>query len=76
MSKNVLFKQVVFTCCVCCSEGWGRRVKWLLAWPINMLLYFTVPNCTLPRWHHWYLLTFLSSTLWIALLSYLMVWMV
>ncbi|XP_067104360.1 sodium/potassium/calcium exchanger 3 [Osmerus mordax] len=57
-------------------EGWFRRVKWLVAWPINMLLYFTVPNCTLPRWHHWYLLTFLSSTLWIALLSYVMVWMV
>uniref|UniRef100_A0A8C9ZLR8 Solute carrier family 24 member 6a n=1 Tax=Sander lucioperca TaxID=283035 RepID=A0A8C9ZLR8_SANLU len=49
---------------------------WLLSWPVSILLYFTVPDCNLPRWERWYLLTFLSSTLWIALFSYLMVWMV
>ncbi|KAF7667634.1 hypothetical protein LDENG_00054620 [Lucifuga dentata] len=56
--------------------GWWVRVKWLLSWPVSVLLYFTVPDCNLPRWEHCYLLTFLSSTLWIALFSYLMVWMV
>lgn len=58
------------------SEGWCARVKWLLSWPVNILLRCTIPDCNLPQWERWYLLTFLSSTLWIALFSYLMVWMV
>ncbi|CAN9515043.1 unnamed protein product [Ophioblennius macclurei] len=57
-------------------DGWCMRLKWLLSWPVSVLLYCTIPDCNLPRWEHWYLLTFLSSTLWIALFSYLMVWMV
>ncbi|CAB1455060.1 unnamed protein product [Pleuronectes platessa] len=56
--------------------GWCMRVKWLLSWPVSVLLFFTIPDCNLPRWERWYLLTFLSSTLWIALFSYFMVWMV
>ncbi|XP_019901719.1 sodium/potassium/calcium exchanger 3-like isoform X2 [Esox lucius] len=56
--------------------GHCERVRWLLSWPLWLLLYFTVPNCVLPRWSRWYHLTFLTSTLWIALFSYLMVWMV
>lgn len=57
-------------------DGWCVRVKWLLSWPVSVLLYCTIPDCSLPRWERWYLLTFLSSTLWIAFFSYLMVWMV
>ncbi|XP_056456955.1 sodium/potassium/calcium exchanger 3-like [Gadus chalcogrammus] len=57
-------------------ERWCGRLRWLVAWPINLVLYCTVPNCRRPRWRRWYLLTFLSSTLWIAFFSYLMVWMV
>ncbi|XP_037636940.1 sodium/potassium/calcium exchanger 3-like isoform X1 [Sebastes umbrosus] len=57
-------------------DGWCARLKWLLSWPISVLLHFTIPDCNLPQWERWYLLTFLSSTLWIALYSYLMVWMV
>uniref|UniRef100_UPI003B5B9B0C sodium/potassium/calcium exchanger 3-like isoform X2 n=1 Tax=Eucyclogobius newberryi TaxID=166745 RepID=UPI003B5B9B0C len=60
----------------CFPSGWCERLKWLLSWPVSFLLYFTVPNCNKPHWERWYLLTFLSSTLWIALFSYLMVWMV
>ncbi|XP_031718759.1 sodium/potassium/calcium exchanger 3 isoform X2 [Anarrhichthys ocellatus] len=57
-------------------DGWCVRLKWLLSWPLSVLLHFTIPNCNLPQWERWYLLTFLSSTLWIAIYSYLMVWMV
>ncbi|KAK5864722.1 hypothetical protein PBY51_015941 [Eleginops maclovinus] len=57
-------------------DGVCLRLKWLLSWPLSVLLYFTIPDCSLPRWERWYLLSFLSSTLWIALYSYLMVWMV
>uniref|UniRef100_A0A6I8N328 Solute carrier family 24 member 3 n=1 Tax=Ornithorhynchus anatinus TaxID=9258 RepID=A0A6I8N328_ORNAN len=42
----------------------------------GLLLYFTVPNCNKPRWEQWFMVTFASSTLWIAAFSYLMVWMV
>lgn len=68
--ENAPFKPFVV------PDGWCMRVKWLLSWPVSVLLHFTIPDCNQPRWEHWYLLTFLSSTLWIALFSYLMVWMV
>jgi len=51
-------------------------VKWLFSWPLGCLLYYTVPNCVLPRWERWFMVTFVASTLWIAVFSYLMVWMV
>ncbi|XP_034034461.1 sodium/potassium/calcium exchanger 3 isoform X2 [Thalassophryne amazonica] len=56
--------------------GCSARVKWVITWPLGVLLYCTVPNCVLPRWHRWFMWTFLASTLWIAVFSYLMVWMV
>ncbi|KAM3601475.1 uncharacterized protein V6R79_013439 [Siganus canaliculatus] len=55
----------------CCA-----RVKWVITWPLGLLLYCTVPNCVRPRWHRWFMVTFVASTLWIAVFSYLMVWMV
>ncbi|XP_025767288.1 sodium/potassium/calcium exchanger 3 isoform X2 [Oreochromis niloticus] len=68
--ENVPFKPFVL------PDGWRVRLKWLLSWPVSVLLYCSIPDCNLPRWERWYLLTFLSSTLWIAFFSYLMVWMV
>ncbi|CAL1573614.1 unnamed protein product [Knipowitschia caucasica] len=56
--------------------GCGARVKWVTTWPLGVLLYFTVPNCLQPRWQRWFMVTFIGSTVWIAVFSYLMVWMV
>ncbi|KAL2077387.1 hypothetical protein ACEWY4_026891 [Coilia grayii] len=56
--------------------GRCKQAKWLLSWPLSFLLYCTVPNCVLPRWERWFMVTFVTSTLWIAIFSYLMVWMV
>ena len=56
--------------------GCGARVKWVVSWPLGVLLYCTVPNCVWPRWHRWFMVTFAASTLWIAIFSYVMVWMV
>ncbi|MBN3313994.1 NCKX4 protein, partial [Atractosteus spatula] len=58
------------------AGGLCARMKWLVSWPLSLLLYCTVPNCILPRWHKWFMVTFLMSTLWIAIFSYVMVWMV
>ncbi|XP_070697006.1 sodium/potassium/calcium exchanger 3 [Pempheris klunzingeri] len=59
-----------------CPAGVCNKLKWLLAWPLCLLLYFTVPNCSTPRWDNWFMLSFVASTLWIAGFSYIMVWMV
>ncbi|XP_052415902.1 sodium/potassium/calcium exchanger 3-like [Carassius gibelio] len=56
--------------------GYSARLKWLVSWPLAVLLYYTVPNCVSPRWHRWFMITFIASTFWIAIFSYLMVWMV
>uniref|UniRef100_A0A674AEB3 Sodium/potassium/calcium exchanger 3-like n=1 Tax=Salmo trutta TaxID=8032 RepID=A0A674AEB3_SALTR len=56
--------------------GCCNKIKWLLAWPLCLLLFFTVPNCANPRWERWFMVSFVNSTLWIAGFSYVMVWMV
>ncbi len=61
-------------CILCALAGSCARLKWLVSWPLAVLLYYTVPNCVLPRWHRWFMITFIASTLWIAIFSYLMVW--
>ncbi|XP_078787785.1 sodium/potassium/calcium exchanger 3 isoform X2 [Oryzias latipes] len=59
-----------------CPGGLLNKLKWLLAWPLSLLFYLTIPNCSSPRWEKCFMLSFVSSTLWIAGLSYIMVWMV
>ncbi|MXQ91617.1 hypothetical protein E5288_WYG001731 [Bos mutus] len=58
------------------AAGKLETVKWAFTWPLSFVLYFTVPNCNKPRWEKWFMVTFASSTLWIAAFSYMMVWMV
>ncbi|KAL1258184.1 hypothetical protein QQF64_011428, partial [Cirrhinus molitorella] len=52
------------------------KVKFFISWPILALLYFTIPNSAKPRWERFFMLSFFLSTLWIAIFSYFMVWMV
>ncbi|XP_062267910.1 sodium/potassium/calcium exchanger 4 isoform X1 [Platichthys flesus] len=56
--------------------GFGSRLKWLISWPLLLMLYLTVPNCAKPRWERFFMLSFILSTVWIAVFSYFMVWMV
>nr|XP_019953245.1 PREDICTED: sodium/potassium/calcium exchanger 4 isoform X2 [Paralichthys olivaceus] len=57
-------------------RGIGSKLKWLISWPLLLLLYLTVPNCAKPRWERFFMLSFILSTVWIAVFSYFMVWMV
>ncbi|XP_056261657.1 sodium/potassium/calcium exchanger 4 isoform X2 [Seriola aureovittata] len=57
-------------------RGIGSKFKWLISWPLLLLLFFTVPNCAKPRWEKFFMVSFILSTVWIAIFSYLMVWMV
>ena len=57
-------------------QGFVSRVLWILALPVTCLLYVTIPDCRNDRWEKWYLVSFFISVVWIALLSYVLVWMV
>uniref|UniRef100_A0A8C1WZG2 Solute carrier family 24 member 4b n=1 Tax=Cyprinus carpio TaxID=7962 RepID=A0A8C1WZG2_CYPCA len=57
-------------------DGCMNRIKWLISWPLLLILYFTIPNCAKSRWEKYFMLSFILSTVWIAIFSYFMVWMV
>ncbi|XP_054986604.1 sodium/potassium/calcium exchanger 4 isoform X1 [Sorex araneus] len=57
-------------------ESRGDRAKWVFTWPLIFLLCVTIPNCSKPRWEKFFMVTFVTATLWIAVFSYLMVWLV
>ncbi|XP_033847129.1 sodium/potassium/calcium exchanger 4 isoform X4 [Periophthalmus magnuspinnatus] len=57
-------------------RGCGSKIKWLISWPLLLLLFLTVPNCAKPRWEKFFMVSFILSTVWIAVFSYVMVWMV
>lgn len=48
----------------------------MFTWPLIFLLCVTIPNCSKPRWEKFFMVTFITATLWIAVFSYLMVWLV
>ncbi|XP_062857067.1 sodium/potassium/calcium exchanger 4 isoform X2 [Trichomycterus rosablanca] len=57
-------------------RGCMNKTKWLISWPLLLLLFFTIPNCARPRCEKYFMLSFILSTVWIAIFSYFMVWMV
>jgi len=57
-------------------QGLISRSRWIMALPVTCLLYVTIPDCRKEKWENWYLLSFFVSVLWIALLTYVLVWMV
>ncbi|XP_049625770.1 sodium/potassium/calcium exchanger 4 isoform X2 [Suncus etruscus] len=57
-------------------ESPGDKAKWVFTWPLIFLLCITIPNCSKPRWEKFFMVTFVTATLWIAVFSYLMVWLV
>ncbi|CAH1791479.1 unnamed protein product [Owenia fusiformis] len=58
------------------SDGVKNIVLWALAYPIKIVLYFTIPDCRKKRWEKWFMGTFIMAIIWIMGFSYIMVWMV
>merc|ERR1712110_1392160 len=58
------------------SDGVSSIIKHFLLWPINVTLWYTVPQCGDEKWKKYYMASFIISTGWIAAYSYIMVWMV
>ncbi|KAM4611742.1 sodium/potassium/calcium exchanger 3-like [Polymixia lowei] len=56
--------------------GVCNKLKWMAMWPLCLVLFFTVPNCAKRPWEKWFMVSFFTATIWIAGLSYIMVWMV
>ncbi|KAF8773358.1 probable sodium/potassium/calcium exchanger CG1090 isoform X2 [Argiope bruennichi] len=53
-----------------------RKFIWFLSLPILMSCYFTIPDCRRSKWEKFFLITFLSSCIWIGVFSYVLVWMI
>ncbi|CAK9807069.1 Sodium/potassium/calcium exchanger 5 [Anthophora quadrimaculata] len=47
----------------------------MVAWPLKFLLFATIPDIRDERFKHWYPLSFIMCTIWIAISSYLVSWM-
>ena len=57
-------------------QGLMSRILWFVALPLTCLFYVTIPDCRKNRWEKWFLVSFFASVIWIAVLSYVLVWMV
>jgi hypothetical protein len=53
-----------------------KQVLWRVSLPLIYLFYYTVPDCRIERWRSWYVVTFTMAMVWIAVFSYVMVWMI
>ena len=41
--------------------------KWLLMYPVRLLMHITIPDCRKEVFHNYYMLTFVMSTIWVSL---------
>ncbi|CAF1099973.1 unnamed protein product [Adineta steineri] len=53
-----------------------KILKWILMYPVRLLMHITIPDCRKEVFHNYYMLTFVMSTIWVAGLAYLLVWLV
>ena len=51
------------------------RIGFILLCPLRYIFAATVPDCSLKKLENFYPVTFIMSVIWIALLTYVMVWM-
>lgn len=56
------------------KRSFWRNCLCLLTWPINFILWATIPNCR--RWPRLYPITFAMCITWIGGVSYLVAWMI
>ena len=43
-----------------------KIVKWLLIYPVRLLMHITIPDCRKEVFHNYYMLTFVMSTIWVS----------
>merc|ERR1719240_742748 len=57
-------------------EGAIGKFFWFVGFPLSLGMYLTIPDCRREMFKKWWLGTFSMCIVWIAVLSYFMVWMV
>lgn len=53
-----------------------KLVLWVIMLPVHVLFFITMPDCRRKGWENWYPVTFVVSILWMAVISYVLVWTV
>jgi len=51
------------------------RIVWFIGMPLSLAFFVTVPDCRFKWFKHLWAIEFINCILWIAALSYVMVWM-
>ena len=57
-------------------KGSMRKILWVIMLPVQALFFISMPDCRQKKWEAWYPVTFVGSIVWMALLSYVLVWTV
>ena len=43
-----------------------KILKWVLIYPVRLLMHITIPDCRKEVFHNYYMLTFVMSTIWVS----------
>jgi len=54
-------------------KQWHKRIIYFIAWPIIKIMHFTIPDCRQQRFKKYYVITFLVSLVYIAILAHFLV---
>ncbi|XP_077989517.1 sodium/potassium/calcium exchanger 4-like [Glandiceps talaboti] len=57
-------------------DSFFDRFLCVSGFPMHFAMYLTTPNCRRPEWANWYIVTFLTSTVWMGVFCYISIWMV
>ncbi|XP_071964891.1 sodium/potassium/calcium exchanger 5-like [Antedon mediterranea] len=57
-------------------ESPAMYVCWVLGLPVITVYYLTIPDCRRKGWEKTYFITFVMGTIWMAGLSYILIWMI
>jgi hypothetical protein len=58
------------------EKAYIKMFQWAIFLPARVFFHFTIPDCRLEKYKRFYILTFVLSIFWLAVLSYFIVWMV
>ena len=52
---------------------WYFKILWAFSVPAVCIFHITIPDCRKPKWRTYYPLTLLTSAIWVAILTYVLV---
>ena len=58
------------------DERITQKIFFVICFPLNLIIFYTIPNLKIQFWKRFYPLTFIVSLIWLIMFSYIMVWMI